>query len=119
MKSFDKLIKQSDKLALTKRFSSFYVRALKHIHSAVEVAYADKVIRKSLSTTGSKSLSALRQRLAKYVKSVSLDLSAVPSETDEDELTSESEIAAVDSDAAVDKSEKLTAKNKDFVLYAD
>jgi len=120
VKSFDRLVKQSDKLiSSTKRFSGFYIRALKCIDDAVESTYADKEIRKSLSTTASKSLSALRQRLVKYLKVVSLDLSTISTQQEEDDSASESEPDIFDDDVAADKKDNLNGKNKDFILYAD
>ena len=114
VKSFEKLIKQVEKhYATPERISTFVKRALKQIVGTVESAYADKEHRQSLSTTGSKALSALRQRIGKYVKVNELDLEAT---SDSDSATDE-EFAA--GNVALNAGLEPDKKDKNYLLYAD
>lgn len=109
--TFEKLTRHVDKLFPSPtHVSRFLRRALRSVASAVESAYSDKEQRKSLSTTSSKALSALRQRISKYSKINNLDLTAESSGDDSD--VSEEYNDASNVDTASDK------KDKNFLFYA-
>ena len=109
--TFEKLTRHVDKLFPSPaHVSRFLRRALRSVAFAVESAYSDKEQRKSLSTTSSKALSALRQRISKYSKTNNLDLTAESSGGDSD--VSEEYNDASNVDTASDK------KDKNFLFYA-
>ncbi|OUS41964.1 eukaryotic translation initiation factor 3 subunit 8 N-terminus-domain-containing protein, partial [Ostreococcus tauri] len=115
VKSFEKLIKHIDKhYAMPEQVSNSVKRALMQVSETVDSAYADKEHRQNLSTSFSKALSALRQRVAKYMKTVSLDTNLTLSsggDSETDDSTCDS--IAKKSEVEVDK------KDKNYLLYAD
>lgn len=115
MKSFDKLVKQIDKhYKNPEQTSTFVKRALKQVSNVVESAYADREQRQNLSTSASKALSALRQRMGKYLRAFALD-EVVSESSDEG-----SEADRIVSDEVALKSEVGTDKrDKNLILYAD
>ena len=119
MKSFDKLIRHADKyFSSPQYFSKFYTRALKRIASAVTTAYTDKDHRKGLSTSASKSLSALHQRVGKYIRLIELNTSA--NFDDDSGMESDSSDALTDTPAPIpDKGDHEDKKDKNYIFYAE
>ena len=103
MKSFEKLVKQLQKhYASPGHFSNTIKRALRKVYNVVIEAYSDKEQRRRLSTTSSKALTALNQRVSKYLKSVSVSTNGGTSEdSDSDDFGAEAVSVEVGSDAQI------------------
>ena len=119
MKSFEKLVKQLQKhYASPGHFSTTIKRALRKVYNVVIEAYSDKEQRRRLSTTSSKALTALNQRVSKYLKSVSVSTNGGTSEdSDSDDVGAEAVSVEVGSEMnKTDKNHLLCVDKKDITF---